>query len=295
MVNHLYGITGTTGAVGKMVAEGLAKKSVQQRLIVRDSQRAPKIDGAEVVQVEEGYIDKAGMTQALHGVNTLFLVSGHFSDDRVKDHCTAIDAAVDAGVTRIVYLSFLDAAVDSTFLAGRDHYATENYIREKGISFTFLRNGLYADIIPYSFGKDGVIRGPAADGRVSYVTRADIVEVAVIVLSEDGHDNKTYNNTGREALSLSETAEILSEYTERQCSYYNETMEEARASRAVYGEPDNIVDIWISTYTAMANDEMSHISDDIERLTGHPAQTLRAFLDSHPESYQHIIDGEAAE
>lgn len=72
-------------------------------------------------------------------------------------------------------------------------------------------------------------------------------------------------------------------------------MEETLASRADYGEPENIVDIWISTYTAIANDEMSHISDDIERLTGHQAQTLRDFLDSHPESYQHIIDGEATE
>ena len=46
----IIGVTGATGAVGGRVAERLAAKGIEQRLIVRDPDRAPKLDGAEVVQ-----------------------------------------------------------------------------------------------------------------------------------------------------------------------------------------------------------------------------------------------------
>ena len=90
---HLIGVTGATGAVGGQVARRLAQRGITQRLIVRDPERTPKLDGAEVAQMA-GYGDKTSMTAALQGVHTLFLVSGHLSDDRVKEHTTAIDAAL---------------------------------------------------------------------------------------------------------------------------------------------------------------------------------------------------------
>lgn len=290
MAAGLIGITGVTGGVGRRVAERLAKRAVAQRLIVRDMSRAPQLDGAEVVQTG-GYLDLDGMTEALRGVETLFLVSAHFSDDRVREHTTAVDAALAAGVKRIAYLSFLGASPKATFMAAREHYRTEQYIRDRGVSFTFLRSGLYADSAVGYFGKDGVVRGPAGDGRVSYVTRDDIADVVAVVLTSNGHEGKTYTNTGPEALTLDETAALLSEFTGRPCRYHRETMDEARQSRAHYGAPDDIVDIWISTYTAIANDELSLISDDVPRITGHPAHTLREFLRDNPDSYQHLIEG----
>ena len=170
-------------------------------------------------------------------------------------------------------------------------FATEERIRASGVAFTFLRSSLYAEAAPHFAGADGVIRGPAGDGRVSYVTRDDVVDSAVAVLSTPGHDGQTYSNTGPEALTLAETAALLTEITGRRCSFYNETMEEARQSRAVYGAPDSTVEAWISTYTAIANGELSTITDDIPRVTGHPAHTLRDFLRRNPESYQHIKQG----
>ena len=86
-------------------------------------------------------------------------------------------------------------------------------------------------------------------------------------------------------------AALLTEITGRRCSYYQETMEEAKQSRAKYGAPDSTVAAWISTYTAIANDELSTITDDIRHVTGHAPHTLRDFLLRHPESYQHIKQG----
>ncbi|MEO8392767.1 MAG: NmrA family NAD(P)-binding protein [Chloroflexota bacterium] len=286
---HLFGVTGVTGVVGGSVAARLAERGLRQRLIVRDLSKVPALPNAEVAQAS-GYGDADAMTQALRGVETLFLVSGREDADRLQQHYTAVDAAVAAGVERIVYLSFLSAAAGASFTLARQHFHTEEYIRASGLAFSFLRSSLYADFVPYLFGEDGVVRGPAGNGRASYVTRDDVVDVAAVVLTSAGrHDGQTYNNTGSEALTLTETAALLSEFVGRPLSYHQETLEEAKQSRAVYNAPEFIVEGWISTYTAIANGEMSLISGDVERVTGHRAQSLGDFLRQHPESYQQLL------
>jgi len=60
--------------------------------------------------------------------------------------------------------------------------------------------------------------------------------------------------------------------------YQPETVAEAYASRAGYGAPGWQVDAWVSTYTAIASGELAGVTDDIARLTGHPATSLAALL-----------------
>ena len=79
------------------------------------------------------YTDAEAMNGALHGCEALFLVSGRESANRVAEHVTAVDAAVRAGVQRIVYLSFLGAAPECTFTFGRDHWHTEQHIIGTGV------------------------------------------------------------------------------------------------------------------------------------------------------------------
>ena len=137
------------------------------------------------------------------------------------------------------------------------------------------------------------MRGPAGDGRVSYVTRDDIAGAVVAVLTGDNHVGKTYDITGPEALTLYEVAALLTEISGRKCMYYAKTIEEAKQSRAVYNAPEHTVAAWISSYTAIAAGEMALVSDAVERLTRHPAQTLRDYILQHPECYEHLIDRRA--
>jgi len=264
-------VTGSTGNIGGRVARLLSAAGVLQRLLVRDPARAPALSGTTVVQAS--YADGGSARQALAGIGTLFMVSGSEAPDRLDQHRTFIDAAAAAGVGWIVYLSFYGAAPDSTFTLARDHWATEEHIRATGLRYTFLRDNLYADFLPYMVGEDGVIRGPAGDGRAAVVAQDDIAEVAATVLAQPGrHVGATYDLTGPESLTFHEMAERLG------ARYQPETVEEAYASRAGYGAPDWQVDAWVSTYTAVAAGELAGISADIERLTGHPARTLTEVL-----------------
>src|SRR5207244_10007391 len=105
------GVTGSTGNVGGRVTRLLAAAGVPQRLLVRDVSRAPALAGATPVQAAYG--DGAACRQALEGLAAVFMVSGAEAPDRVDQHRTFIDAAVAAGVGRIVYLSFYGAAPDA--------------------------------------------------------------------------------------------------------------------------------------------------------------------------------------
>ena len=113
----MIAITGATGEVGRRVA-ALVDSPAPDR--PRRS-RAPAGD----VRVASGYGDFEGMRAALEGADTLFLIPAAEAPDRVAQHTTAVDAAVAAGVRRIVYLSFFGASPDATFTLARDHWATE--------------------------------------------------------------------------------------------------------------------------------------------------------------------------
>jgi len=111
-----FAVTGATGELGRRVAEGLAARGHEQRLVVRDVARAPRVPGAEVAQVGS-YADARNMGAALCGVETFFLVSAHDSigiihrakmsgqpvppHDRVHDHIAAVAAAAAVGVERM--------------------------------------------------------------------------------------------------------------------------------------------------------------------------------------------------
>lgn len=280
-------VTGAAGGVGGRVAARLADAGILQRLVVRDASRAPKLPGTEVRQAE--YADGDAMKHALSGAGALFLVSGREVQDRLEQHKTAVDAAVAAGIGRIVYLSFLAAAPQATFTLARQHFNTEEHIRAKDLPFTFLRDSLYLEVPSHMPFPDGVIRGPAGNGRVAWVARDDVADVAVAVLTGAGHDEKTYDVTGPEALTMAETVERMSKVIGTEISYQNQTMEEARASRSVYGAPDWEVEGWITSYAAIATGEMDVVSDTQKTLTGHHPQTLEEFLERNPASYEHLV------
>jgi len=290
-MDRVIAVTGATGGLGGRVAARLADHGVPQRLLVRDAARAPDLVHAEVVTFA-GYDDPGGLRAALDGVDTLLLVSAAEHPDRVSLHRGAVDAAVAAGVGHIVYTSFQGAAPDCTFTFGRDHFHTEEHIKATGVTHTFLRDNLYLDFMPLLCGADGVIRGPAGDGRVAAVARDDIAEVATAVLTGDGHEDQTYDLTGPEAFTLAEAAEEIARASGRLVTFENETVEEAYASRRPSGAADFEIDGWVSTYTAIAAGELDAVSDCVERFVDRPPIGLAAWLRANPESFRHLAHTE---
>ena len=265
----MIAVTGASGGLGGRVARRLAERRIPQRLVVRDPSRAPELPNAEI-KGPAGYADGDRLRAALRVVETLYFVPATEDVDRLDQHRSAIKAAADVGVERIVYVSFQGAAADATFTFARDHFHTEELIRATGIPFTFLRSSLYLDFIPEMVGDDGVLRGPAGDGRVAPVARDDLADAAVAVLTSpaDAHGGRTYDLTGPEALTMAEIAGRLD------ATFHDETLEEAWAARRPTGAPDWMIEGWITTYLAIARGELSRVTDHMDQLTGHRPRGL---------------------
>lgn len=202
-------------------------------------------------------------------LDVVFMVSAAESATRREQHQRFIRAASHAGVPHIVYTSFAGADHAATFTLAQDHAFTEDLIRASGMNYTFLRDNLYLDLLPHFADEHGVIRGPAGEGRVAAVARADVADAAVAVLREPAaHVNASYTLTGPAALTLAEIAAAAG------LRFENETLEQAYASRAHYGAPDWQVEAWVSTYTAIADGSLAEVSPDVQRLTGHPARGI---------------------
>ncbi len=266
-------VTGATGRLGGRVARRLAERGVAQRLLVRSPERAPKLPGASAVRGSYG--DHDAVVRGLSGTKTVFMVSASESADRLAQHKAFVDAAAAAGVEQLVYVSFFGAAPDAAFTLARDHFHTEQHIRARGLAYTFLRDNFYSEFVPDLAGEDGVIRGPAGQGRTAFVSQDDIADAATAVLTRPAdHAGATYDLTGPESLTMDEAAAILSEVRGHTVTYHPETVEEAYASRASYGAPQWQLDAWVSTYTAIAAGQLDGVSDAVPRLTGHPATPL---------------------
>ncbi|PCN48874.1 NAD(P)-dependent oxidoreductase [Curtobacterium sp. 'Ferrero'] len=271
-------VTGATGNIGGAVARALAAADVPFRMVVRDPSRAPQLPGTEVASATYGDADAS--RAALEGVDTLLMVSGAEARDRLAQHRSFVAAAATAGVRHVVYTSFVGATADATFTLGRDHWATEEAIRATSMAHTFLRDSFYLDFVEDLVGEDGVIRGPAGDGAMAAVARADVARVATAVLQAPAaHLDRTYELTGPAAITLAQAAATVSEVRGRTVTYHPETLEEAYASRARWNPEPWQADAWVSTYTAIAEGALAHVSGDVERVTGRRPMSLREVLE----------------
>ena len=271
-------VTGVTGNLGGMVSRLCKKNGIEVRNLARNVEKAEKIGFSNVFK--SSYDKSEDTVKSLEGIEVLFMVSGSENPNRIQQHKDFIDVAKIAGVSHIIYLSFYNASKNSIFTLGRDHYATEEYIKENGFKYTFLRDNFYVDFFVDLCREYSEIKGPAGNGKVSAVVRSDVSEVVAKILENSGKwENQTLNMTGPEELSMTEIVKTVSEYFGKEIKYIEETVEEAYESRKIWKAEQWEYDSWVSTYTAIAENEQSGISNDIEKVLGRKATSLVEYLE----------------
>jgi NAD(P)H dehydrogenase (quinone) len=286
-------VTGATGKVGGDVARRLAAAGVPQRLLVRDPARAPRLEGAEVVRAD--YTDPASVREALWPGDRVFMVATHQGvEDRIASHRSFIQAAADVGVGLLAYLSMVNASADSPFPHSWSHRATEDLIRDAGMPFAFLRMNMFLDDLPLWFDPDGVCRGPAGDGRVALISRADVGAVTVAVLAADGYHDETLDLSGDEAPTVAEFAAICSEESGRDLRYEPGTRADYIASRLAMGRPPWDAEAGAGSYLAVAAGELGQPSDVVRRVTGRDPERVRGWAAAHREAFARTGDRASA-
>jgi uncharacterized protein YbjT (DUF2867 family) len=271
-------VTGATGKNGVEIIRRLSEKGESVRgMIHARKQRTSAAPGVEYVAAD--FDDVESLRRVLDGVDRAFLVTN--SSDRVEERqLRFVRLARETGVKHIVYLSQLHAAPDSPLRFLRYHAVVEEALRASGMAYTSLRPNLYMQgllMIGRSIASEGRFFAPASGARVSVVDVRDIAAVGAAALTESGHENKTYDLTGPQALSHAEMAAQLSEALNRNITFIDVPEQAFRDALHSFQMPDWQADGLIEDYAHYRRGEAAYVSSAVKDVTGVPPRSFAAF------------------
>jgi NAD(P)H dehydrogenase (quinone) len=250
-------------------------------LLARDPNKPSDFPDSDKVKGDYG--DIASLDRGFKGAASAFIVSGYAEPgERAKLHRNAFQAAQRAGVRYLIYLSTLGASPESRFPMSRDHYESEQFLKETGVPHTILRDSFYSELAVQMFNEEGVMKGPGGQGKVSWVGREEIAEAAAKLLAGDRPLLGTLPVTGPLALGLGETAVLLSSLMHRTLSYEDEPINAAKEWRSKLGVPAWEVDTWVGSYEAIAAGEFETVDAALASILGRPASDLQTYIAARP-------------
>ncbi|WP_327268254.1 NAD(P)H-binding protein [Streptomyces sp. NBC_01218] len=194
-------ITGASGALGSLVVQALADRSD-----VVLGTRTPRSAAERRVDFDDpSSLDFTGVT-------TLLIVSAGYGEDDVvlARHEAAITGAEKAGVRHVVYTSLSGDGDHLPYALA--HRWTERRLARSSLTWTVLRNGLYAEFLAALAAPDadGTIVAPMGEGGLAAVARADLAEIAARVVTDpQAHAGRTYELVGEQPLTGADLARAI--------------------------------------------------------------------------------------
>ena len=149
-------VTGGTGFIGRRVLKRLSETDSAVRTLLRPSAVSPNLPRGVAFNVAlSSLLDKRGVRAAMIGVDAIIHLAGAEQgghpvgqlDAEIEGTRVLAEAAADAGVKRILFLSHLGASPTSAYLLQRSKAYAEEHIRRSGVPYTIIRTGIV-------FGRD---------------------------------------------------------------------------------------------------------------------------------------------
>ncbi len=295
-------LCGVGGNLGGKTAEFLLEKYPHDKLIFT-SPRAEKLGKYAALGVNTRIADfneAAGLSGVFEGADVMILVSMPFvGEKRRQAHKNALDAAVSAGVRKIVYTSVVgagDAEIDAYEV--NDHVWFEKYIRSSPIHYLILRNSQYAEamITNYMFAHESnhdVIANNMGDGKMAHVSRTDCAKAAAAAAMSDREDCVIDVN-GAALLSIGEFIAVGNEVTGYEVRYEAISDEENYKIFDAMGVPRKTEGEWagdaakfpycsdgmVSFGRAIRKNQMAVLTDDFKKLTGDDPITVKEMFEN---------------
>jgi len=293
-------VTGASGAFGRAAAERLLERVPPETLILTSRTPEKLADlaarGAQIRAAD--FDDPDSLEHAFAGGTKMLLISTARVGTRVGQHANAIDAAAKAGVRHIAYTSVLGAAEpDNPALVKLDHRATEELLEKSGAAWTFLRDSQYAEAIAGAMVPGALAAGRipdnAREGRVAFVARDDCVACATEVLLGAKHENRAYDITGPELLTIAEALAMASEIAGKPIVVEPTDDEGMFAHFDSLGIPRKASDIVPAGPIPWSSEDMvtfgqsiregyfDRLTRHVEEITGRPPKPLREVMLAH--------------
>ncbi len=276
-------VTASTGKLGHHVIKHLLHRVPASQIVagVRNRQKAKEFSDKGIELRELDYSKPSTIAEALNGVDKVLLISGN-EGERVAGHKAVIEAAKKANVKLLVYTSVLNADAGKTLIHA-DHQATEALIRASGLPCVFLRNGWYTENYTENLGpalEHGALVGATKDAKFSPAPREEYAEAAAIVLTAEGHANKTYELAGDTAITTSELAAEVARASGKPVVYSDLPQADYAAFLQKVGLAAPHAALLADADTGLARGELASTSKDLSTLLGRPTTPVGKTVDA---------------
>lgn len=286
-------VTGASGQFGKNAVDHLLQKGINPAeiaVLVRDTDKAKSLAHTGVDIRVGDYTDHNSLLHSFRGISKLLLVSSNDRqavENRTAQHINVIRAAKDAGVRHIFYTSFVrkPGFEDSTIAAFQNsHVESEEFLKNSGVTYTILQNGIYLEMIPVFAGEkvvdSGAILFPAGEGKASFVLREELAEAAANIIASEGHENKTYNLTNTSSVSFADVAEAISATIDRKVIYESPIVAEFESTLKKFGVPEMYIGMFTMWAAAVAQNALDVEDENLKSFLGRNPTTLQQFINS---------------
>lgn len=276
-------VTGATGNVGAEIVGQLLKGGKHQvRVAQRRLKNMGKLSSSPGVEaVTFDFQQPETFADAFRGVSKLFLMRPPAISQVKKYIYPAVDAAVAAGVKQIVFLSLLGAERYPAV----PHAQVETYIKSVGVPYTFLRASFFMQNLSTTHHQDikehSELFVPAGKGKTSFIDARDIASVAVIALTESGHENCAYSLTGSESLDYYEVAEIFTQVLGKQVVYQVPAIWKFAFSMYTRGLDSKFIAVMIGIYTTVRLGFAGKVTPDTQEILQRTPLTMRQFVEDY--------------
>lgn len=276
-------VIGATGTVGRVLVPALANAGLRPRAFVRDLEKARRLVGDHADLVIGDLADPDVLRSALTEMDALFLACGN-GPDQVALECAAIDAAQDAGVSRVVKLSARGAAPDASATAWRAHAAIEEHLIESGLESVILRpsffmTNLLAAATPV--WEHNLLPAAAGDTPIAMIHPVDIAAVAARALLDESVTPGVVHLSGSAALTYDAVARHLSQVLHREITYLDLTPSAALQGMITTGLPETTATMILEIFAALRHGAYATAHDVVPRWAGRPAITISEFAREH--------------
>ena len=283
-------LCGADGNFGRKSAEILLEKYPHEALIFT-APLAEKLTqyAAEGVDIRTAdFNDADSLAAAFAGADVMILISMPFVGQKRRDaHKNALDAAVKAGVQKLIYTSIVGAGcpeIDAYEV--NDHVWFEKLLMSQPLHYLILRDSQYAEamITNYFFAHENgsdLIANNMCAGHMAFVSRNDCAKAAAFAAMSDWED-RVINVNGAQLLTMSEFVAIGNEVTGYSVRYEGISDEENYKVFDAMGVPRTTEGVWegdaakfpfcsdgmVTFGRAIRLEQMSVFTDDLKVLTG---------------------------
>ena len=269
------GISGASGHLGSSIVQDLLDRGGHAVVGVT---RTPESVPAPAEGRLGDYDRPETLVEAYAGVDRLAIIPSAAMEPgvRARQAVAAIDAAVEAGVGLVVFVSSAGTkAVDEPDIFA-SYYAAEQHLMRTAPRWAIVRMNYYAEsfVQEAQMSLDGGALPGLAENRVAFVSREDVAAAVAGLLTSEGHDGAVYHATGPERLSGAERAAAVAEASGRPFEFTVLPEEVLRGSLEGAGLPGGVVGAVLSIQRHFAEGAFDVVTGDVERLAGRPPSSF---------------------